>query len=113
MARGVDHLQLMVSRGKPFPVARGAPRYRELRVFAVPWPLDEACRRVRRRERRRPAGVIAMAVCHEDAVEAGAPQDELGGEFGQVLRLTDAGIDERRGSVRAGDEIRVVTRTGH
>jgi hypothetical protein len=40
------------------------------------------------------AGVIAVAVGDEDAIEACPPRLELGVEVRQVLRLADAGVDE-------------------
>ena len=113
MARRVNHRQLVVSRRNQIAVVDGLPGDRELGVFAVPRTFEEAGVRVCGRERGGAAGVIAVAVRDEDAIEACAPRLELGVEVGQVLRLAHAGVDERRRSAGTGDEIRVVARSGH
>ena len=57
---------------------------------------------------RPPLSAIAMAMRDEHGVEARPSRAELDIEVGQMAGLTGTGVDERRGSVVAGEEVRVV-----
>ena len=94
-------------------VAGSTPRHGIFRIHVGPRIFHECCAGMRHRNGRRAGGVVVMAMRHEDAVEAGAACLQFGVELGEVARLACAGVDQRRGSAVAGDQIGVVARTGH
>ena len=66
-----------------------------------------------RRERRRSRCVIGVRVRHDHKGEARRSHVELAIDVGEMLRSSDAGVDERRVAARADDEVRVVASSGH